>query len=80
MEVERGLADDLAFIATYELEVGFVSAVTVEQCESGSSILVRLAANEGVSPSAHEAFDEIFEVLRRHARRGSADMFHNAVY
>lgn len=72
-EAEKGLADDLAFIAACEPQVGFVSAVTVEPCESSSSISVRLAANNGVSSVVQRTFDEVFEILRKHARKGRAN-------
>lgn len=72
LDVEMGLADDFAFIAACEPQVGFVTAVAIEQRTNEPSLLVKLAANEGISVSVKEKFNELFEVLRQHARRGTS--------
>ncbi|KAK1047837.1 hypothetical protein LTR74_017675, partial [Friedmanniomyces endolithicus] len=68
-EVEKSLADDFAFIAASQPQVDFVSAVAVEQSKGKHSFVMRLAANQGVSPDVEEKFDEMFELLRKHARK-----------
>lgn len=70
LAIEGSLADDFAFIAASQPEVGFVTAATIEQVQNESSLLVRLAANEGVSVEVSNRFNELFEVLRKHARKG----------
>ena len=70
LELERSLADDLAFIAACQPHVDFVSAVAIEQDLSKPAFVVKLAVNEGVSLGVQEQFDEIFAVLRSHARKG----------
>lgn len=70
LEVEKGVADDLAFVAACEPKVDFVSAVALEQRDSGSPISVKLAVNQGVCLSVSTTFDKVFELLRRHARKG----------
>lgn len=75
LQVEKSLADDLAFISACEPMVEYVSAVALEQHQSGSRILVKLAANEGVSVRVSNAFDNIFQVLRKHAMKGKEPNF-----
>lgn len=70
LEVERSLADDFAFIAAFQPSVGFVTAATVEQSSDNPSLVVKLAANEGVSAEVRSKFDEMLEMLRKHARKG----------
>jgi hypothetical protein len=72
LEVEKSLADDFAFIAACQPEANFVSAAAIEQNGSSCSFVVKLAANEGVSLDVRKTFDELFQVLRRHARKGNA--------
>lgn len=69
--VESGLADDFASIAATEPKVEFVSAVAIQQCGSSASILVRVAANRGVSVGVRKAFGNIFSFLRETARKGN---------
>ena len=71
-EIERSLADDFAFIAASQPEVRFVSAAAIEQCKGGSSFVLRLAVNEGVSPDVRRDFDKLFGVLRGHAKKGKS--------
>ncbi|KAF2869865.1 hypothetical protein BDV95DRAFT_89616 [Massariosphaeria phaeospora] len=67
-EVEKQLCDDIAFIAAYDYGVEYVSAVTVEPGESGG-IVVRLAANQGVSTRVIDALQEVFSLLKTCARK-----------
>lgn len=69
-KVEESLADDFAFIAASQPKVGFVTAATIEQIRNKPSLLVKLAANEGVSAEVNGKFDDLFEVLRKRARKG----------
>jgi hypothetical protein len=69
--VEKGLADDLAFIAACQPHANFVSAVAIEQRSTPPSLVVKLAVNNGVSSEVEETFDRIFAVLREHARNGN---------
>ena len=71
-EIEKSLADDLAFIAAAQPHVDYVSAATIEQNEDEPLLRVKLAANEGVSSSVKRTFDDLFEVLRKHARKGNS--------
>jgi hypothetical protein len=70
-ELERSLADDLAFIAASQPNVDFVSAVAIELDESGSFLRIKLAANEGVNSEVAEMFTNLVEVLKNHAKKGS---------
>ena len=70
-EVERSLADDFAFIAACQPKVEYVTAVTIELTEDEPSMLVRLAANEGIPPDVQSSFNEIFGMLRDHASRST---------
>lgn len=72
--IEKSLADDFAFIAACQPQVDFVSAAAIEQNGSDGSFVVKLAANEGVSPEVKRTFDEVFEVLRNHARKGNSSL------
>jgi hypothetical protein len=68
LEIERSLTDDLAFVAAFQSQVDFVSAVAMEQSQS---LLFRLAANEGVTTVVKDHFDQVFPVLKSHAHKGS---------
>lgn len=70
LDIERSLTDDLAFIAASQPQVDSVSAVAMELDNDNGSLIFRLAANEGVNIVVKRHFDEIFAVLRSHARRG----------
>jgi hypothetical protein len=76
-EVERSLADDFAYIAACQPHVDFVSAAAIEEYETGSSFVLRLSANEGVSPMVSDKFNEIFDVLRQHAKKGRCTTLFN---
>lgn len=69
-EVERRLADDFAFIVAYSEEAKKVSAATIECVTSSRSLLIRLAANEGIDPKASATMDKLVLVLRTCATRG----------
>ncbi|KAI9714897.1 MAG: hypothetical protein M1820_000186 [Bogoriella megaspora] len=68
-ELERSLADDLAFIAASQPGVHSVSAIAVELDKTKSLLRVKLAANDGVCSLVKEAFDDLFGLLREHARK-----------
>ena len=70
LEVERVLTDDLAFIAASQPQVDSVSAVAMEQNYDSHSVSFRLAANEGVTFIVKDHFDQLFTVIRNHARKG----------
>lgn len=69
-ELEKSLADDFAFIAAFQPQVDSISAAAIEQNESAPLFKVKLAANEGISPGVKRTFNDLFEVLRKHARKG----------
>ncbi len=68
-EVERQLADDVAFIAASEEGARRVSAVIIEE-GNGAGLTVRLAANEGVPEAVSTSLKEIFAVLQQCANEG----------
>lgn len=68
--IEKSLADDFAFIAASQPQARHVSSATVEQHTKKPSVVVKLAANDGVSSEVKVAFDDIFELLRKHGRKG----------
>lgn len=70
--LEKSMADDFAFVAAFKPQVDAVSAATVEQSESEPFITLRLAANEGIHPDVKTTFDDLFETLRKYARRGDS--------
>jgi hypothetical protein len=70
LELKRSLVDDIAFVAASQPRARFVSAVAVEQ--SQTSLLFRLAANEGVSASVKDHFDRLFGTLRTYAKKGKS--------
>lgn len=63
-EVERKLADGFAYIASYDVGVGFVTAAAIETSVEPPSLVVRLAANEGIRDCAFDATAQILEELR----------------
>ncbi|KAI9881003.1 MAG: hypothetical protein M1830_009497 [Pleopsidium flavum] len=63
-EVERQLADDLAFIAASEEGGRRVSAVTIEE-DKGAGLIVRLAANKGAPEAVSASLEKIFAVLQQ---------------
>lgn len=70
-DLEKTLANDFAFIAANEPTVGYVSAAAVEQDTTASTILIRLAANEGISTKTRNSFDSILELLNKRAEKGA---------
>jgi hypothetical protein len=72
LEIERSLTDDFAFIAASQPQVDSVSAVAMELDKDSRKLIFRLAANEGVTLTVKSHFDQIFAVLRSHARKGGA--------
>jgi hypothetical protein len=73
-ELEKSLADDFAFVAASQPQVDSVSAAAIEQNESEPLFRVKLAANEGISPGVKRTFNDLFEVLRKHARKGDSSI------
>ena len=74
-ELERSLADDFAFIAAYQPQVGYVTAAVVEQRVGETALKVKLAANEGICPAVRRSFDGIMELLTKRATRGMASAY-----
>ncbi|GIZ49936.1 hypothetical protein CKM354_001295200 [Cercospora kikuchii] len=68
-ELERSLADDFAFIAASQPQVGYVTAAVVEQRVGETALKVKLAANEGICPAVRRSFDGIMELLTKRATR-----------
>lgn len=68
-EVERQLADDIAFIAASQEGGRRVSAVAVEEID-GRGLVIRLAANRGVPEAVSKGLEEIFAVLQQCANEG----------
>ena len=64
-KVERQLVDDLAFIAANEYRSDCVAAAAIEPPVGSQKSLVRLAANNGVSPVVKNAFSGVFTALRK---------------
>lgn len=77
-EVEKSLADDFAFIAACEPQVDFVSAVAIEQLADDQSLVIKLAANEGVATYVKDKFDDIVAVLKSRARKGNIPSCHES--
>lgn len=68
-DVEQRLADDLAFLAAAEAGGNSVSAVGLEQSIDPVGLVVRLAANEGITQDVYKTFESIFGLLRRCATK-----------
>jgi hypothetical protein len=68
-EIEKQLSDDIAFISAFECGPTYVTAATVEVCETGG-LLVRLAANKGICPVVEQAWTHIIPSLERCAKKG----------
>ena len=73
--LEKSLADDFAFVAAFQPRVKSVSAVAIELDTDQPRFKVKLAANQGVAPCVERTFDDLFEVLRKHARKGETSMW-----
>lgn len=69
--IERQLADDFAFLASWSAQPRHVSAAAV-RCsgEPGTVTCVVVAANEGMEGRVVVAFEAVLDVLRRRARGG----------
>lgn len=70
-EIERQLADDLAFLAANEAAAHKVSAATIDLDVVAGNATVRLAANEGKGTSVQECFTAILYLLERCAALGT---------
>ena len=60
---EQQLADDFAFIATYEYGAPYMVAATIEASSRNPGLIVRLAANEGVEDVVMQMFGTISKIL-----------------
>lgn len=69
-EIERSLADDIAFIAAAKPQVQYVTAIALEQSNSRAPMVIRYAANEGPVQEVEAKLHEVLQVLTRHARKG----------
>lgn len=79
-EVEKSLADDFAFIAACQPQVDFVSAVAIEQDLERDSLVIKLAANQGVAVQVKEKFEGILTVLKKRSRKGDMPVSFNEDY
>ncbi|KAF2235572.1 hypothetical protein EV356DRAFT_531734 [Viridothelium virens] len=68
-DVERQLADDFAYLAAYNMGVGFVSAATVCLNSEPPSLTVCIAANEGLALDVKTALEEILSKLEKCAKK-----------
>ncbi|KAF2837776.1 hypothetical protein M501DRAFT_936735, partial [Patellaria atrata CBS 101060] len=67
---EKQLCDDLAFIASHEKGVEYVTAVCIEHNSSEScGLTVRLAANEGICYRVQSSVETILQLLEKCARK-----------
>lgn len=76
LELEEQLANDFAFIATARPGPDAIRAATVQATESPSSFVVTLASNDGVPADVVAAFEAIFKILARCARKGELPLRH----
>lgn len=63
LAVEQRLADDFAFLAAAEPGARATSAVCIEEASNTEGLVVRLAANGGVSLAVREAIEGILDLL-----------------
>lgn len=70
-EEEQHLADDLAFLAQTRSGPDFVSAVTIEQCLSPPSLIIRLASNKTPTAKTVEDLRRVVHVVAESATTGS---------
>ena len=63
-EVEQRLADDLALVAAASEGHKEISAVVIEEYRGSAETIVRVAANEGVSPVVSNLLQTMFDVLK----------------
>ncbi|KAJ9626794.1 hypothetical protein H2204_009939 [Knufia peltigerae] len=70
-DVERRLADDVAYILAAKEGVGSVTAVCVEENHEPEGLIFRVAANEGVNKEFKAGLGHICELLMSCARDGT---------
>ncbi|KAI9850570.1 MAG: hypothetical protein M1838_005420 [Thelocarpon superellum] len=71
-DVERQLASDIAFLAATEGSRDDVTAVAVEQQIHPPSLILKIAANQGVSAEVQSSIKEIFRLMDICARNGTS--------
>jgi hypothetical protein len=72
LETESQLADDFAFIAAARTGAKGVTAACVEETREPPGLMIRIAANEGVSMETREALVQICKCLMSCARTGQS--------
>lgn len=72
LDIEKELADDVAFIAACEEGAYTVTACTIEA--SSDNLRFILAANEGIQPHVEDVVKSILSTLERCAQRSIAEM------
>ena len=68
-DVERRLADDLAFVAAFQKHVKQISSCALEERHDSSGVTIRLAANGGVEEAVVKSFRQVCELLQSCAKR-----------
>jgi hypothetical protein len=69
-EEERQVVDDLAFICAYIEGVETVTAATLLAIKNSDSVVITIAANEGVQPVVRTTLQQIARVLEKCAAGG----------
>ena len=77
-ETERKLGDSFALLASFKEEARTVSAATLQEEPDGSSVTVRLAANQRLLPTVKLLFDTIIACLRDCAAQSASLSIHKA--
>ena len=79
-EWERQLTDDLSFVAVWENAPASVTAATVSSSPGSRSLIVTIAANEGIAPQVEETFNRLLERLSSCASCGQSPLGVLCVY
>ena len=66
--IERQLADDFAFLASWTTWQRHVAASAVQQQTDPKRLCICIAANQGIDARLQDGFGTIFELLRKRAR------------
>ena len=69
LNTERCVADDIAFLATWDCAEGGVTAATLQESTDNSTCTVSLAANEGVKAEVMETVNQVLRSLESCAGR-----------
>ncbi|KAK5694900.1 hypothetical protein LTR97_009491 [Elasticomyces elasticus] len=73
--IEKQLATDFAFLASWQPTPRCVAAVTVDSTDVlGHGLVITLAANEGVAKQVQESFQRLFGLLRSCASRSGLEI------